>query len=201
MQQQIDLLNQEARDAKEKFEQELQTVQERLTQTVQSHKKEEAKLQELQTKNLKLAGDARWLRTQREQMRNALKVRQDGGKTEELSFTFPTVLKVAEAALTHNGYTVLVSMQTDQKAIYITERKTSPPASLEVPGFRNQYLLVLEKQSSEKTRMSVKADFEKLSQKGSILEAGEKQQQEIELRLIHEIRRTLEKSQKPQASP
>ena len=96
-------------------------------------------------------------------MRNGLKIQKNEGQSAELPFTFPEVLQASKAALTKNGYVLLVSMQTDQKAVYVTERKTSTPASLEVFGFRNQYLLILEKQSSEKSKISVNADFEKLS--------------------------------------
>jgi len=72
-----------------------------------------------------------------------------------------SVAKIAEDALNRNGYHLKVSIKTDQKAVYVTERKISPPASLEVAGSRNQYVLSLHALPSNVTRLSVKADFEK----------------------------------------
>jgi len=201
MQQQIDLLNQEGRKVTNKLEQDLKAAQDKLQQLSQGHQEEDRKLEALEEENVKLSADAKWLRSQRDHMRKALTVQRGGGKKEELSFPFSSVLKVMQSALTRNGYTVIASMHTDQKAVYVTERKTSQPASLEFSGFRNQYLLAVEKGKQDNTTLWVKADFEKLSQNGHILEAGQQEVSEIELRLIQEIQRTLEKIQSPQKSP
>jgi hypothetical protein len=75
--------------------------------------------------------------------------------------------------------------------VYVTERKVSPPASLEVSGFRNQYLVSLHTLPSKGTRVSVKADFEKMAQGGRILAASPDETAEIEQRLIAEIRKAL----------
>lgn len=201
MQQQIDLLNQENRKVKKKLEQDLKAAEEKFRRLSEGHQEEDRKLQALEAENQKLSGDARWLRTQREQMRKGLKVQQIGGKKEELAFPFLSVLKVTKTALTRNGYRVLASMQTDQKAVFVTERKTSPPASLEFTGFRNQYLLSVEKGAAEdNSTIWVKADFEKLSQNGNILGAGKQEVSEIELRLIQEIQRALENNHASKSS-
>ena len=204
MQQQINLLNQEAREVKKELDQELKTAEEKLQQLSQGHQAEGSKLQKLETENRKLSSDARWLRAQRERMRKGLKIQQVGGKTQELSFEFPLVLQVAEKALTRYGYSVMASMQTDQKAVYVTERKISPPTSLEVSGFRNQYLLAVSKGqqgNSKKTTIWVKAEFEKLSQNGNVFGVSAKELSDIELRLIQEIQRTLQNGQSAQQSP
>ncbi len=200
MQQQIDLLNQEGREVRKRQEQDLRAAQEKLQRLSQGHKEESKKLEELEAEKLKLSADARWLRTQRDHMRKALKVQQAGGKKQELSFPFASVLKVTESALTRNGYNVIVSMQTDQKAVYVTDRKVSTPVSLEFTGFRNQYFLAVEKGNEDNTSIWVKADFEKLSQNRQILEAGKPEVTEIESRLIQEIQRTLENTQSPKES-
>lgn len=200
MQQQIDLLNQEGREFRKKLEQDLRVAQEKLQRLSQGHKEETKKLETLEAENLKLSADARWLRTQRDHMRKALKVQQAAGKTQELSFPFSSVLDVTESALTRNGYKVIASMQTDQKAVYITDRKISKPVSLEFTGFRNQYFLAVEKENQEITSIWVKADFEKLSQNDQVLEAGKPEVSEIESRLIQEIQRTLENTHPPEAS-
>ena len=204
MQQQINLLNQEARAVKKELDQELKSAEEKLQQLSQGHQAEGSRLQELETENRKLSSDARWLRAQRERMRKGLKIQQVGGKTQELSFEFPAVLQVAEKALTRYGYRVMASMQTDQKAVYVTERKTSPPTSLEVAGFRNQYLLAVskgQKSNAKKTTIWVKAEFEKISQNGNVFGVSAKELSDIELRLIQEIQRTLQNGQSAKKSP
>ena len=59
----------------------------------------------------------------------------------------------------------------------------------------------VEKGKQENTTLWVKADFEKISQNGHILQAGQQEVSEIELRLIQEIQRALEKIPPPQKSP
>jgi hypothetical protein len=102
-----------------------------------------------------------------------------------------TVAKITEDALNRNGYHIKVSIKTDQKAVYVTERKVSPPASLEVAGSRNQYVLSLHALPSNVTRLSVKADFEKLAQGGRILSVSAEEVAEIERSLIREINKAL----------
>ena len=201
MQQQIDLLNQEGRTVRKKLEQDLRAAQAQLQQLSQGHKKESKKLEALEAEKLKLSADARWLRTQRDHMRKALKVEQGGGKSQELSFPFTDVLTMTESALIRNGYKVIASMQTDQKAVYVTDRKISKPVSLEFTGFRNQYLLAVERGKQDITSIWVKADFEKIGQNGHTLRAAKEEISEIESRLIQEIQRTLEITQAPEDPP
>jgi len=200
MQQQIDLLNREGRQVRKKLEQDLRVAHKKLQQLSQGHQEESKKLEVLKAEKLKLSADAKWLRTQRDHMRKGLKVQQAGGKKQELSFPFASVLKVTESALTRNGYKIIASMQTDQKAVYVTDRKISKPVSLEFSGFRNQYLLAVEKGKQQHTSIWVKADFEKLAQNGQILEAGIQEVSEIEFRLIQEIQRTLDNTQSSEES-
>ena len=101
------------------------------------------------------------------------------------------ITKIAEEALGRNGYHIKVSIKTDQKAIYVTERKVSPPTSLEVAGSRNQYVVSLQALPSNVTRLSVKADFEKLAQGGRILSVSAEEVAEIERSLIREINKAL----------
>ena len=42
----------------------------------------------------------------------------------------------------------------------VTDRKVSNPVSLEVAGFRNQYVIAVQAQPLNVTRLSVKAEFE-----------------------------------------
>ena len=201
MQQQIDLLNQESREETETLQHELQRAQEKISQLIQGHQKENAQLKALQTENRKLAGTTKWLRSQREQLRKGLWVSHTEGYTEELSFPFSAVIDGVEMSLKGNGYTVIASMQTDQNAVYVTKRKNSPPTSLELSGFRNQFIVGIEKEPGQKSRVRVQADFEKLSEKGTVLKAGPEELREIELRLIHDIRQSLEKETKEEKVP
>ncbi len=195
LQQQIDRLNQESRKAEASYKTKLQEAQSQITQLTNTltntPKKDVATIQSLEQKNTKLKKDAQWLRSQRDLMRKSLVIQQIGGQTHELPFSFSTVSNTMEDALTKNGYTVLTTMQTDQKAIYITDRKTSLPPSLELSGFRNQYLAVIEKGPADHTTIWVRAEFEKLSRNGHIFAASQAELADIELRLIQEIHQTL----------
>ncbi|OLB74502.1 MAG: hypothetical protein AUH96_03475 [Nitrospirae bacterium 13_2_20CM_2_61_4] len=84
-----------------------------------------------------------------------------------------------------------VSMKTDQRAVYVTDRKVSTPTSLELPGFRNQYLVSIQALPSNHARLSVKAEFEKIGQGGRVVVAGNEEIAEIERRLIGEIQHAL----------
>ena len=190
-QQQIDLLNREARQAKEQYELDIKQAKEQVQQISQSHSQDDHRVQDLEQENKKLRRDAGWLRTQREQMRKGIQVEQRDGNATSINYPFSTVIDIVHSTLGSHGYTILARMKTDQKAVFITDRKTSRPTSLEVAGFRNQYILSVEKQSSQNSSLWVKADFEKFTQRGQILDASKHEIKEIELRLIQEIQETL----------
>lgn len=178
MQQQIDLLNQELRDAKKSAE------------SAKADAKAAADnlaIQAAQTK--KLSADVQ--KTAAAQAAQNIHVEEKGTQTEDIPRPFSSVVKIAEDALSRNGYHIKVSIKTDQKAVYVTERKISPPASLEVAGSRNQYVLSLHALPSNVTRLSVKADFEKLAQGGRILSVSAEEVAEIERSLIREIDKVL----------
>ena len=178
MQQQIDLLNQELRDAKKSAE------------SAKADAKAAADnlaIQAAQAK--KLSADVQ--RTAAAQAAQNIYVEEKGTQTEDIPRPLSSVAKIAEDALSRNGYHIKVSIKTDQKAVYVTERKVSPPASLEVAGSRNQYVLSLHALPSNVTRLSVKADFEKLAQGGRILSVSAEEVAEIERSLIREIDKAL----------
>lgn len=176
MQQQIDLLNRELRDAKKEAER-AETEVKILT----------AKLEAQTAEARKLAALVQRTAATNAQASQNLRVDEKGAQVEELPRPLAAVSKAAEEALARHGYTVKVSVKTDQKAVYVTERKVSAPASLEVAGFRNQYLVSLQALPSNVTRLSVKAEFEKLAQGGRALAVSPEETAEIERRLIAEI--------------
>lgn len=179
MQQQIDLLNQELRDAK---------------QATESAKASTARLSELlddqlaQTKRM----NAEIQRTAAAQAAQHVKIDDKGAQFDTLPRPLGTVAKVVEEALSRNGYQLKVGVRTEQKAVYITERKISNPASLEVAGFRNQYLISLQALPANGTKLGVKAEFEKVAQGGRILSVSAEETAEIERRLIGEIGKALD---------
>lgn len=180
MQQQIDLLNRELREAKKE------------TEHVEAERRALAAMLGAQVaENKKLTAEAQRTAAKNAQVSQMLRVEDKGGQAEELPQALPAVCKAAEEALARNGYAVRVSVKTDQKAVYVTERKITAPASIEVSGFRNQYLVSLQTLPSKGTRLSVKADFEKMAQGGRILAAGPEETAEIEKRLIAEIAKAL----------
>lgn len=184
MQQQIDLLNRELREAKQQVE---RVLTERTTLTRQLDA-EETKNRKLSTETQRVSEKASQLG---QQLSQALRVDDKGGISEELPHPLWTVAKAVEEALAKNGYAVRVSIKIDQKAVYVTERKISAPASIEVAGFRNQYLISMQALSSGSTRLAVKADFERMVQGSRVLAAGPEETSEIERRLIGEIRKFL----------
>jgi F0F1-type ATP synthase membrane subunit b/b' len=183
MQQQIDLLNQEIRDAKKAAESakgEARAAAEQLeSQLIQARK---------------LTADIK--RTAIEQAAQSIRIESKGAQAEDIPRPLSTVAKTVEEALARNGYQVKVSITADQKAVFVTERKVSNPASLEVAGFRNQYVVSLQAQPSNVTRLSVKADFEKLAQGGRILSVSAEETAEIERRFIGEVSKALAASSK-----
>ncbi len=183
MQQQIDLLNQELRDAKKQAE----------------HAQAEAKALQAEAKALgtkldsqlaeskKLSGEIQRTAAKAAQATDNIRVEEKGAQIEDLPRPLSAVGKAAEEALARNGYRVKVSVKTDQKTIYVTERKVTTPTSLETSGSRNQYVVSLQAMPSNVTRLSVKADFERLAQGGRILAVDAEETAEIERRLIAEI--------------
>jgi hypothetical protein len=171
MQQQIDLLNQELRDAKSTTE---------ATKAEAKHQTEQLELQLAETKRMMST-----------QMTESLKVEDKVAQSDTLPRPMPTVAKVVEDALARNGYQLKVSVKTDQRAVYVTERKISNPASLEVTGSRNQYLISLQALPDNLTKLGVKAEFERVAQGGRILSVSHEETNEIEHRLINEINKAL----------
>lgn len=178
MQQQIDLLNQEIRDAKRAAEvakAEAKSAGEQLeNQLVQARK---------------LTADIK--RTAIEQAAQSIHIEQKGAQFEDIPRPLSAVAKTVEEALARNGYQVRVSIKADQKAVFVTERKVSNPVSLEVAGFRNQYVVSVQAQPMNVTRLSVKAEFEKLAQGGRILSVSAEETAEIERRFIGEVSKVL----------
>lgn len=179
MQQQIDLLNQELRDAKKETE---------AAKVDTKRLNEQLDAQLAQTKRM----SAEVQRTAAAQAAQNLKIDDKGAQADTLPRPLSAVSKVVEEALTRNGYQVKVGLKTEQKAVYVTERKMSNPGSLEVSGFRNQYLILLQALPANVTKLSVKAEFEKVAQGGRILSVSAEETAEIERRLISEITKALD---------
>jgi len=163
-----------------------------LTQEVQEAKKEavrlEAERKAAATKleaqlleNRKLSRDNQLMTAKKGQAEQILRVEDKGSQSEEVARSLVTVCKAVEEALGRNGYSIRVSMKTDQRAVYVTE----------LPGFRNQYLVSIQALPSNHARLSVKAEFEKIGQGGRVVVAGNEEIAEIERRLIGEIQQTL----------
>src|SRR6478752_7551927 len=148
MQQQIDLLNQEIRDAKKAAESakaEAKAAAEQLEQQLVQARK--------------LTADIK--KTAIEQAAQSIHIDQKGAQFEDLPRPLNTVTKTVEEALARNGYQVRVSIKADHKAVIVTDRKISNPVSLEVAGFRNQYVIAVQAQPLNVTRLSVKAEIER----------------------------------------
>ena len=185
MQQQIDLLNQELRDAKK--ETALAEVERKAMAGKLNAQASEAK---------KLVADAQRTAEKKVQAAMTISVEEKGTQNEEVSKPLTVVAKGVEQALSRNGYAIRVTVKTEQKAVYVTERKISSPVSLEVPGFRNQYVVSLQALPSNRTRLSVKAEFEKMAQGGRVLAAGADEIAEIERRFIAEVTKAIAASEK-----
>lgn len=183
MQQQIDLLNQELRDAKKATD----SAKAEMTQLT-----DQLSTQLAQAKR----ANAEAVKTAAAQAAQQLRIEEKGAQVETLPRPLTAVAKIVEDALAKNGYPVKVSFKSDQKAVYVTERKASNPASLEVAGFRNQYLITLQALPANSTRLGVRAEFEKVAQGGRILSVSQEETAEIERRLISEIRKAIESPSK-----
>jgi hypothetical protein len=179
MQQQIDLLNQELRDAKQATEsakEATERLNEQLDEQLAHAKRINAEIQ----------------RTVAAQAAQNMKIDEKGAQFDTVPRPLDAVAKLVESALSRNGYQLKVSVKTDQKAVYVTDRKVSNPTSLEVAGFRNQYLVSLQTMSGNGTKLGVKAEFEKLAQGGRMLNVSAEETTEIERRLIGEIHKALD---------
>jgi hypothetical protein len=223
MQQQIDLLNRELREAKKQAEQ-AEAARKDLTGKLEREQQAlGGKLQE-ERKALtgKLEADRRTFTTKYETERKALmarleaetannqrlaaenkrlnelyvralptiRIEEKGGQAADLPVALTTVCKGIEDVLTRNGYVIKVILKTDQRAVYVTERKVSSPNSMEVPGFRNEYFLSAQTVPNKGTRLFVKAAFEKVAHGGTIMTAASDEIADIERRLLGEISKT-----------
>ncbi len=178
MQQQIDLLNQELRDAKKATD---------AAKLETQHLADQLDTQLAQTKRMR----AEVQRTAAAQAAQNLKVDEKGAQFDTVPRPLDAVTTVVEEALARNGYQLKVGIKTEQKAVYVTERKVSNPGSLEVAGFRNQYLISIQALPASSTKLSVKAEFEKVAQGGRILSVSAEETAEIERRLIGEVVKAL----------
>ncbi|HEY6972910.1 MAG TPA: hypothetical protein VI359_01275 [Nitrospiraceae bacterium] len=183
MQQQIDLLNQELRDAKK-------AVDSTKAEAKAALDSMEGQLN--QAKRLSIEAQ----KTAAIQAAQNIQVEGKGAQADDIPRPLATVAKVVEEALGRNGYQLRVSIKTEQKAVYVTDRKISNPTSLEVAGFRNQYVISIYALPANVTRLVVKADFEKLAQGGKILSVSAEEVTEIERRLIAEVNKALAASSK-----
>jgi hypothetical protein len=175
-QQQVYILTGELREAKKKTER-LETERQRLG----------AKLEVQLGENKRLTNESQAVR----KTTPLLQVDDKGGQSEEVAQALSHACKAVEDVLSRNGYAVRANLKADKRAVYITERKNLAPTSLELSGFRNQYLLSLLALSPNNTRIIVKAEFEKIGQGGRLLPAGPDETAEIERRLLSEVTRAL----------
>ena len=185
MQQQIDLLNQELRDAKKETER----AQHETDQARNETKEIAAKLAAQINQTKKLTAEVQ--RTAAAHASFTAQSQDKGGQVEEFPRPLAQIAKATEEALARNGYAMKVSVRLESKAVYVTERKISSPASLEASGFRNQFLVSLQALPTNIVRMTVKAEFEKLAQGNRILPASAEEASEIERRLIGEINKAV----------
>ncbi len=184
MQEQINLLNRELREA-QGISKVAEAQQSQMT----------TKMEDLVKKNKKLLAQFNWVKKKNSRAQYSVTLRDNGGQRRELLYPLAKTSKAAQEALSHNGYTLLLNFQTDKKSVFITDRKISSPRSLETAGFRNQYVLSLNPLPSKGTLLTVKADFEKMGQGGRILQASKEERADIERRLIIEISKKLKGGQ------
>ncbi len=181
MHKQIDLLNAELRDAEKK------------TQAIEAARGGLAtKVKGLTAKNRRLAAEAERARKKLSQMTQNILTEDRGAQTREFLHPLGTTTKVVEATLSRNGYSLVVSVKAERRAVFVTERTISEPAALEMPGFRNQYIVSLHALPTEGTLVTVKADFEKTAKEGRVLVAAPEEVAEIERRLIAEISKSFD---------
>ena len=181
MQGQIDRLNQELRDKEKEQDQKLKSAQEAGQGLATERQALTKQVNELTKENRKLTNDTQWLRRQRDLFRQSVFAQTAGTSAQTFTVGLSPMIEAAK-------------MATDQKAIFVTERKTSASSSLELPGFRNQYLLVLEGIGQQATTLRVRAAYEKISQDGKILEVSDNEKADLELRMIRAVEEVLQKS-------
>lgn len=183
MQQQIDLLNQELRDAKKATES---------AKAEMSQLTDQLNAQVAQAKR----ANAEAVKTAAAQAAQQVRIEEKGAQVDTLPRPLAAVAKVVEETLARHGYPIKVSFKSDQKAIYVTERKMSNPASLEASGSRNQYLIALQALPANLTKLIVKTEFEKVTRDGRILPVSAEEVAEVERGLIREISKVLEQPSK-----
>lgn len=193
LQQQVDLLNRELREDKKELNQKLKKAEDSGRGLVSEKEKLSQEVIALTKENQKHKSDAKWLRKQRHTFRESLQINTSGGSTYTLSENLSNAMGAVSKSFEQHGYSLMAKMVTDQKAVLITERKELLSPSIEIPGFRNQYIVLLEFSSKKQTALKAKAQYEKIAQGGKILEVGEKEVAEIELRLIQAIAQAIKK--------
>lgn len=194
LQEQIDRLNQELREKKQAFDDKLKVAKESGQDLATERQTLTQQVRQLTKENRKLQNDAKWLRRQRELFRQSISTQMDGANAQTFTLGMSPMIDATRQALSQHGYSILAKMATDQKAVFVTERKTSGSTSLELPGFRNQYLLVLEGVGQHATTLKVKAQYEKISQDGTILGVSQNEKADIELRMIRAVESILQES-------
>jgi len=198
-QEQIDRLNQELREQQRGLDQKLKSTQVTGQGLATERQALTQQVTELTRDNRKLTNDTQWLRRQRELFRQSISAQISGANAQTFNIGFSPMVEATKKALLQHGYSILAKMATDKKAVFVTERKTSASPSLELPGFRNQYLLVLEGAGRQATTLKVKAKYEKISQEGKILGVSDSEKADIELRMIRAVEDYLQES--PNTAP
>ncbi|MFB3114546.1 MAG: hypothetical protein ACE1ZW_01050 [Nitrospirales bacterium] len=193
-QEQIDRLNQELREQQKELDQKIKTAQETGQGLAVERHALTQQVTELTRENRKLTNDTQWLRRQRELFRQSISTHISGANAQTFTIGFSPMIEATKRALLQHGYSILAQMATDQKAVFVTERKTSASPSLELPGFHNQYLLVLEGIGQHATTLKVKAHYEKISQEGKTLGVSDNETADIELRMIRAVEEILQES-------
>ncbi len=193
-QEQIDRLNQELREQQKELDQKIKAAQETGQGLAVERHALTQQVTELTRENRKLTNDTQWLRRQRELFRQSISTHISGANAQTFTIGFSPMIEATKRALLQHGYSILAHMATDQKAVFVTERKTSASPSLELPGFRNQYLLVLEGIGQHATTLKVKAHYEKISQEGKTLGVSDNETADIELRMIRAVEEILQES-------
>jgi len=194
LQGQIDRLNQELREKQKEQEQRLKSAQETGQDLATERQALTQQVTKLTKENRKLTNDTQWLRRQRDLFRQSISTQSAGATAQTFTVGLSPMIEATKHALLQHGYSIMAKMATDKKAVFVTERKTSASPSLELPGFRNQYLLVLEAIGQQATTLRVKAAYEKISQDGKILRVSDNEKAELELRMIRAVEEVLQES-------
>jgi len=192
MQEQVDRLNQELREKQKEQKEKLKAAQETGQGLATEQHTLTQQVTELTKENQKLKNDTKWLRRQRELFRQSISMHIAEGNAQTFTISLPPIVEATKKALRQHGYSILTKMATDQNAVFVTERKTSASASLELPGFRNQYFLLIKAVGQGATTLKVKAYYEKISQDGKILGVSKNEKADIELRMIRAVEKVLQ---------